>query len=592
MCCRHRMVIQAAMRGQRVVESLCKCWNPTLCLLVTLLGSLVLVALGVLSRLGDIKISRRAAPSNEQQYPVKKHYQVRLTDGPNRCEGRVEVYYNDNWGTVCDDDWDMLDAQVVCHQLDCGVAVAMGSTSHYGQTYLPIVLDNVDCQGWETNLGHCDSLGWGVHNCYHYEDVSIKCREPLVVGAKASGGITTAPPKNAILDGTVRLVEGKDSCQGRVEIYYKGRWGTVCDDDWDAREAEVVCRQLGCGQVVSAHTNSYFGYGTGHILLDNINCIGSEEQLAQCANLGWRNHNCGHHEDAGITCSGTGPTTTLPPVYPSTESLWSTRSTQEGAATNVDVTATELMTSIQTAPQTKAPMAIRVVNGYDSCQGRVEVQYNNVWGTVCDDGWHMANAVVVCRQLGCGIALEAKSQAYFGYGSGPILLDNVHCTGEETHLSRCIHSGVGQHNCGHHEDAGVICTPAIPFSGFARDFSIIDDTATDDPTTSMPDGTLRLVDGQHECEGRLEMYLKSGWGTVCDDAWDIPDAKVVCRQLGCGEAIAAWGEAHFGQGTGTILLDNLKCNGSEVSLRNCSHISWNVHNCDHSEDAGVTCSLL
>uniref|UniRef100_A0A3Q3DXA2 SRCR domain-containing protein n=1 Tax=Hippocampus comes TaxID=109280 RepID=A0A3Q3DXA2_HIPCM len=412
---------------------------------------------------------------------------LRLANGLNRCEGRVEVYYNDYWGTVCDDDWDILDAQVVCQQLDCGVAVAMDSNSKYGQTLIPIVLDNVDCEGSETNLGHCDSLGWGVHNCYHYEDVAIKY-------------------------GSVRLVDGRDFCQGRVEIYYQGRWGTVCDDDWDAREAEVVCRQLGCGQVVSAHTNSYFGYGTGHILLDNVNCMGGEEQLAQCTNLGWSNHNCGHHEDAGITCS--------------------------------------------------ALMAIRVVDGYDSCQGRVEVQYDDVWGTVCDDGWDMANAIVVCRQLGCGMALEVKLQAYYGYGTGPILLDNVHCTGAETHLSMCAHSGLGQHNCGHHEDAGVTCTRS-----------------------------LRLVDGQHECEGRLEMYLNSKWGTVCDDAWDIPDAKVVCRQLGCGEAIAAWGEAHFGQGTGTILLDNLKCNGTEASLRNCSHISWDVHNCDHSEDAGVTCSL-
>lgn len=105
-----------------------------------------------------------------------------------------------------------------------------------------------------------------------------------------------------------------------------------------------------------------------------------------------------------------------------------------------------------------ARMAIRVVDGYDSCQGRVEVQYDDVWGTVCDDGWDMANAIVVCRQLGCGTALEVKLQAYYGYGTGPILLDNVHCTGEETHLSMCAHSGLGQHNCGHHEDAGVTCT--------------------------------------------------------------------------------------------------------------------------------------
>lgn len=103
---------------------------------------------------------------------------------------------------------------------------------------------------------------------------------------------------------------------------------------------------------------------------------------------------------------------------------------------------------------------------------------------------------------------------------------------------------------------------------------------------------LRVVGGQHQCEGRVEIYLNSRWGTVCDDAWDLPDAKVVCRQLGCGEATAARGQAFFGPGKGTILLDNLKCSGAEASLTQCSHISWNVHNCDHSEDAGVICSLL
>uniref|UniRef100_A0A3B5LC50 SRCR domain-containing protein n=1 Tax=Xiphophorus couchianus TaxID=32473 RepID=A0A3B5LC50_9TELE len=106
-----------------------------------------------------------------------------------------------------------------------------------------------------------------------------------------------------------------------------------------------------------------------------------------------------------------------------------------------------------------------------------------------------------------------------------------------------------------------------------------------------PVGALRLVDGQHRCEGRVELYLNSEWGTVCDDAWDLPDAQVVCRLVGCGGATHAWGQAHFGPGTGTILLDNLKCRGTEAFLQQCSHISRNVHNCDHSEDAGVTCSL-
>uniref|UniRef100_A0A8C7E397 SRCR domain-containing protein n=1 Tax=Naja naja TaxID=35670 RepID=A0A8C7E397_NAJNA len=96
----------------------------------------------------------------------------------------------------------------------------------------------------------------------------------------------------------------------------------------------------------------------------------------------------------------------------------------------------------------------------------------------------------------------------------------------------------------------------------------------------------------HRCEGRVEMFYLSQWGTVCDDAWDLKDVKVVCRQLGCGGALAAFGEAQYGQGKGYIFLDNLKCKGDETSLLRCSHIRWNVHNCDHSEDAGALCHLL
>lgn len=109
-------------------------------------------------------------------YPPK----VRLVNGVTNCEGRVEVEYNGSWGTVCDDEWDMVDAMVVCRQLDCGPPLAVVSSSHFGQGTGLIVLDNVNCTGPETDLSKCRSHGWGVHNCYHYEDAAVICRGEAV----------------------------------------------------------------------------------------------------------------------------------------------------------------------------------------------------------------------------------------------------------------------------------------------------------------------------------------------------------------------------------------------------------------------------
>ena len=104
----------------------------------------------------------------------------------------------------------------------------------------------------------------------------------------------------------IRLVGGSSYNEGRVEVYYNGEWGTVCDDGWDDTDAGVVCRQLGFGSSGTAIESAGFGQGSGSIWLDSVTCTGSESALFECGHLGVGvTQSCHHSKDAGVRCSGT-----------------------------------------------------------------------------------------------------------------------------------------------------------------------------------------------------------------------------------------------------------------------------------------------
>ena len=102
----------------------------------------------------------------------------------------------------------------------------------------------------------------------------------------------------------IRLVDGIDSSQGRVEVGLNGAWGTVCDYGWDILDANVVCRQLGFDEALAATHDSSFGYGRGRIWLYNVNCNGGERGLLNCSHSGWGYSvsSCDHANDAGVIC--------------------------------------------------------------------------------------------------------------------------------------------------------------------------------------------------------------------------------------------------------------------------------------------------
>ncbi|XP_019854098.1 PREDICTED: neurotrypsin-like [Amphimedon queenslandica] len=154
---------------------------------------------------------------------------IRLVGGNTAHEGRVELFIENQWGTICDDAWTSIDAEVVCRQLGfpSSGAVAVG-LAHYGQGVGPIVLDNVACSGLETYITDCQNNGYYVHNCAHAEDAGVQCPAP-------HGSIQY--PVRLVINDTIAIDEG------RVEIFYNNTWGTICDDYWgysDAQDSQVL----------------------------------------------------------------------------------------------------------------------------------------------------------------------------------------------------------------------------------------------------------------------------------------------------------------------------------------------------------------
>ncbi|XP_077169359.1 scavenger receptor cysteine-rich domain-containing protein DMBT1-like [Paroedura picta] len=528
-------------------------------------------------------------------------HEIRLVNGSNRCSGRVEVLHNQQWGTVCDDDWNILNAQVVCRELECGVALLAPSGAHFGEGADQIWLDDVKCQGNEAALRDCRLKPWGQNNCNHKEDASVVCSE-------------------------LKLVNGSNRCSGRVEIFHRQQWGTVCDDRWGMKQAEVICKEMGCGVALRAPKKAFFGQGSGPIWKDDVNCVGTEVFFSECTSSPWGLNNCHHGEDAGVECAVPAEIrlvngssrcsgrvevlhlqqygTVCDDGWDMNEALVVCRNLDCGTAIaaphgaqfgqgedpiwmdDLECTGTEsALTECRMRPwgandcghredaSVICSEDLRLINGSNRCSGRVEIRppHSEQWGTICDRTWDVNDAAVVCRQLGCGNVMSAPQGAHFGGGSGPIWMDNINCKGKEEALADCVADTRGNNDCTHGQDAAVICAE----SSFINV------------------GDIRLVNSApNVCAGRVEVLYQQQWGTVCDDGWDLEDATVVCKQMGCGFALKALDSAHFGEGSGAIWLDDMNCTGSETALKDCKGQGVGEHNCNHAEDAGVLCSGL
>ncbi|XP_078284946.1 scavenger receptor cysteine-rich domain-containing protein DMBT1-like [Rhinoraja longicauda] len=504
--------------------------------------------------------------SNDAGVICEDHRMPRLVPKDDQCSGRLEVQYGETWETVCDLDWDMDNADVVCSQLHCGVAVSVPRGAYFGKGTGLVHNDVFECKGnhgprlvggkdrcsGRVEVLHGDEWGTVCDQYFSLLDAGVVC-EQLQCGAvnETPGGadfgrgsgpvwkenyhcrgdesrLADCPvlPRDQMScshsndaglicsdEGwSLRLINGSSRCDGRVEIYHNGRWGRVQDRAWNIHDSNVVCRELGCGYAIFAYNSSRYGEGELPAWVNNVQCEGNESQLQMCS------------------------TFTLNPI--------------SNDSTGVGVLCSD-------------HLQLRMAGGGSTCAGRVEIYYRGSWGTVCDDSWDLVDANVVCRQLGCGYAVEDKIPGFCGRANGQIWLDEVRCSGNESYLWNCSSAPWGRHDCSHKEDVTVKCSEHKE---------------------------MRLVNGERRCEGRVEVWHNGTWGTVCSEKLERQDAEVICKQMKCGPLVFIdYIAKKYGEGSGPIWMDEMKCSSHESALWQCQYDPWGQHNCGHNEDAGVSC---
>ncbi|KAI9548593.1 hypothetical protein NQZ68_007460 [Dissostichus eleginoides] len=258
---------------------------------------------------------------------------VRLVGGSSRCEGDLEVKYQGEWRPV--DDyyryWNLKAAEFACRELDCGSAVSVGQRE---SSWRPV---------------------WGIsRDCLQYVSALREC-----AGSSSSDYLL-----DLTCSDSVRLLGGTGLCSGRLEVnsdqsnQSNPSWSSVCEADFDQQDAQVVCRQLGCG-APSVLQGALYGEGEAPMWTKEFQCGGHESALLDCNSASERN-----------TCS---------------------------PGTAVSLTCSE---------------SVRLVGGSSRCEGDLEVKYRGEWRPVGDlnEDWNLKEAAVACRDLNCGSAVSVERE--------------------------------------------------------------------------------------------------------------------------------------------------------------------------------------
>ncbi|XP_038054185.1 neurotrypsin-like [Patiria miniata] len=339
--------------------------------------------------------------------------QVSFVDGDASTEGRVEVRFQNGDTTfvysICDEGWDLADADIACttEEPPNGPALEAVGGSYFGEhpsasgsneQFDGYLASGLQCDASATyeNLIGCPNSGWFPKNCN--KNAGVKCqRKP------------DALPMN------ITLIDGTSNYEGFVKVTLSDTAsGSICSQKvLTLREGDVVCRSLGYGYALSVSE----GKSSLQPVVFDLHCDGNEQSLTECVFNAGGNCDRGNTLEAKVTCSG--------PLEAN-----------------------------------KYPVELTDQLGARDKKGLLRVFRDGRWGTVCKTGWTKEDAQVVCRQLGYSSVVSYVSEDESG--SGPIYLSNVDCDGTEQSLDQCQHDGLGVHEgCSHMMDVYVECGSAM-----------------------------------------------------------------------------------------------------------------------------------
>ncbi|XP_019849144.1 PREDICTED: deleted in malignant brain tumors 1 protein-like [Amphimedon queenslandica] len=457
---------------------------------------------------------RITSPCTNGQFRLWKSFNH---TGPSN-EGILLYCKSGAWTTVCNYAFNCYTARLICQAMGYPGALDTRSYGYYGQYHTSYY----DSYYWS-----CNSYHTSIYQCSYYYRSRSRCSS-----SSAFGLICYSPSQGSgtCTDGTVRLVNGSTSNEGRVEYCYNGDWVPSCG--MSSITASLVCKQLGYNSTYgSVFNDERFGRSNSKSYLHYKSCSSSHQSLSQCTDV-IRRSSC----DISLAACST---------------EYGLRCYNTGSCTNDG--------------------EIRLVNGTIEQEGRAEICLNGVWGAICHNGWGTSDAFVFCKGLGYrGSGSIARSNAYFGETNGPVLFSYFRCYGYESGIYSCSKSSQPNFNCTQQYTAGVTCKD------------------------SCSNGQLKLRGGKYFNEGTVLVCYNNMWGLISDVAWSDGDARVVCNSLGYHNGIAkSIRGSYYGKPRLPVHFKHVSCFGQEPNILQCSKTILSLDNgklaLNTDDVAGVDC---